>query len=228
MVLVAGTYCPAVQQLCAERPRNLGGRGKHHCKRYQPSRCLTTRRTTMRFCMDRYEWPNEKGVKPRTLTTWGEARDMCKERGKRLCDVTEFNFACEGEAMTPHVYGHERSDTICNADQPYIERTYNYQRWDECMANEGCRKEYDRLDQRLPAGSKPECVSAHGVYDLNGNANEWVFRRDQKHPYRSGLKGGWWGPVRNRCRPMTTFHMEGDWGYEVGFRCCRDADETPP
>ena len=35
--------------------------------------------------------------------------------------------------------------------------------------------------------------------------------------------GAWWGPVRNRCRPMTTFHLEGDYGYEVGFRCCKDA-----
>jgi formylglycine-generating enzyme required for sulfatase activity len=69
----------------------------------------------------------------------------------------------------------------------------------------------------------PRCVSEHGVYDLNGNVNEWVVRTDQRAPNRSGLKGGWWGPVRNRCRPMTTFHLEGDYGYEVGFRCCKDA-----
>lgn len=221
MVLVAGNYCPAVQQLCAERPPTIGGSGKHHCKRYKPARCLSSRKP-LRFCMDRYEWPNEKGVKPRMLTTWMEARDMCKAAGKRLCTTDEFNFACEGESMKPHVYGLQRSDTTCNMDKPYIERTYAYKRWDECMALPACKREFERLDQRLPAGSKPECVSDDGVYDLNGNANEWVYRTDQKHPNRSGLKGGWWGPVRNRCRPMTVFHMEGDWGYEVGFRCCKD------
>ncbi len=224
MSLVHGSYCPAVQQICLERPKVLGGSGKHHCKRYAPSRCLAeSRRKQMRFCMDRYEWPNRKGVLPRTLVSWPEARKFCSSVGKRLCTVEEFNFACEGESMKAHVYGSERSNTICNAGQRYIERTFNYSKHDACMADEACRKEFERLDQRVPTGSKPGCVSDHGVYDLNGNANEWVFRTDQRHPKRSGLKGGWWGPVRNRCRPMTTFHLEGDYGYEVGFRCCKDA-----
>ena len=81
----------------------------------------------------------------------------------------------------------------------------------------------ERLDQREPAGSRPECVSPFGVYDLNGNINEWVRREGQEPPNRSGLKSGWWGPVRGRCRPTVGFHKEDDYGYEVGFRCCQDA-----
>lgn len=224
MVLVAGDYCPAPQLICLERPKIVGGEGHKQCQRYkEPATCLHKTRKPMRFCMDRYEWPNEKGTKPRTLTSWPEARAMCESAGKRLCTEAEFNFACEGESMKPHVYGFVRDDTACNFDRKYIERTFNYTRWDECLADPACKAEYDRLDQRRPAGSMPRCVSDHGVYDLNGNANEWVFRTDQRHPNRSGLKGGWWGPVRNRCRPMTTFHLEGDFGYEVGFRCCKDA-----
>jgi formylglycine-generating enzyme required for sulfatase activity len=224
MVLVEGEYCPAPQLICLERPKIVGGQGHKQCQRYQkPTRCLTKRRKPLRFCMDRYEWPNKKGTKPRTLTSWPEARKFCADIGKRLCMEEEFNFACEGEEMKPHVYGWERDDTACSFDKKYIERTFNYQTWDACHADPACKAEYDRLDQRLPAGSMPRCVSDHGVYDLNGNANEWVFRTDQRHPKRSGLKGGWWGPVRNRCRPMTTFHLEGDYGYEVGFRCCKDA-----
>lgn len=222
-VLVEGDYCPQVSQRCLERPKVIGGKGYKQCQRYAPSECRSATRRPMRFCMDRYEWPNRKGVKPRTLTSWPEARKMCAAKGKRLCTMDEFNFACEGEQMKPHVYGFERDDTACHFDRPYRERTYNYERWDACLANDACNKEYDRLDQRLPAGSMARCVSDHGVYDLNGNANEWVFRTDQRSPKRSGLKGGWWGPVRNRCRPMTTFHLEGDYGYEVGFRCCADA-----
>jgi sulfatase modifying factor 1 len=61
------------------------------------------------------------------------------------------------------------------------------------------------------------------VHDLNGNINEWVFRPKEKPPNRSGLKGGWWGPVRGRCRPTVGFHKEEDYGYEEGFRCCQDA-----
>jgi hypothetical protein len=222
MGLVEGNYCHWVQHPCIEE----GRRGGKHCLRYAKSRCRSKKRRPMRFCMDRYEWPNEKGVKPRTLVSWPEARAYCASVGKRLCTEEEFNLACEGEELRPHVYGWERSKTACNADRPYIPRTYNYKRWDACMAHEDCRKEYERLDQRLPAGSKPECVNEHGIYDLNGNANEWVFRTDQEYPKRSGLKGGWWGPVRNRCRPMTVFHLEGDYGYEVGFRCCKDARDS--
>jgi hypothetical protein len=42
-------------------------------------------------------------------------------------------------------------------------------------------------------------------------------------PYKSGLKGGYWGPVRDRCRPMTTAHYENFVFYQIGFRCCADA-----
>jgi formylglycine-generating enzyme len=222
MALVVGNYCPVVQQICLEEPRILGTNTFGHCKRYAPARCLAKERQPLRFCMDRFEWPNRRGEKPRTLVSWPEAQAFCQSVGKRLCTEHEFNFACEGEQMLAHVYGNERDDTKCHFDRPYRQRTFNYQPWDACMANLACKEEYDRLDQRLPAGSMPDCVSADGIFDLNGNANEWVHRTDQRPPRRSGLKGGWWGPVRNRCRPMTTFHLEGDYGYEAGFRCCKD------
>ncbi len=226
MSLVAGRYCPAVSQPCVKRPKTRGGEARKQCQHYGPSRCLSKTRRAMKFCMDRYEWPNEVGAMPRTLTSWPEARKMCAARGKRLCTIDEFNFACEGESMKPHVYGHMRDKSACNFDRKYIARTHNYKRWERCMNNPVCRGEYERLDQRKPAGSMKRCVSEHGIYDLNGNVNEWVMRPKQTSPRRSGLKGGWWGPVRNRCRPITTFHLEGDWGYEVGFRCCKSPTAT--
>jgi formylglycine-generating enzyme len=64
---------------------------------------------------------------------------------------------------------------------------------------------------------------------MTGNVDEWVV--NEKHfgpppadgserPFISGLKGGYWGPVRNRCRATTTFHNEWFRYYQVGFRCC--------
>jgi formylglycine-generating enzyme required for sulfatase activity len=218
MLLVDGNYCPDVEQHCLKK--ESGDR----CLRYaEPSVCKG-KRNAMRFCIDRYEWPNKKAAIPMVLVSWPEALEMCKDIGKRLCTVEEFNFACEGEAMLPYTYGYERDKTKCNIDKPYRQRRIRLSKYEKCIADPRCRDELERLDQREPAGSRAGCVSPFGVHDLNGNVNEWVYRTEQRHPNRSGLKSGWWGPIRSRCRPTTGFHKEGDWGYEAGFRCCRDAD----
>ena len=222
MAHIVGQFCPVSSQRCLQHGDPNKGDASDHCQRYAPARCLSKSTRPMSFCIDRYEWPNVAGKKPPTLVSWTRAQQLCAGRGKRLCTADEFTFACEGEAMNAHVYGNQRDSSICHFDQRYIPRTYNYKPWHECMASAACKSEFARLDQRLAAGSRPQCVSPQGVFDLNGNVNEWVTRPEQVAPRRSGIKGGWWGPVRNRCRPMTTFHPEHDYGYEVGFRCCSD------
>jgi formylglycine-generating enzyme required for sulfatase activity len=198
------------------------------CLRYkEPSVCLSKARRPMRFCMDRYEWPNKKGELPSLLISWVDAKKECEKIGKRLCTEDEYNFACEGEAMLPYTYGYARDATKCNIDRPYRKREHKLLKYASCMKKPECKKELEKLDQRLPAGSLAACVSPFGVYDLNGNINEWVFRPGEKYPNRSGLKGGWWGPVRGRCRPTVGFHKEEDYGYEEGFRCCKDAASPP-
>lgn len=242
MVLVNGNYCPAVNQSCLEyheeylrdeaRKKALRAKGEEvgkstvsdRCLRYQePTECLSKKRRPMRFCMDRYEWPNKKGELPALLISWTDAKKECEKIGKRLCTEDEFNFACEGEQMLPYTYGYVRDPSKCSIDKKYRKRERKLFKYASCMKKPACKKELEKLDQRLPAGSMPACVSPFGVYDLNGNINEWVFRPKEKRPNRSGLKGGWWGPVRNRCRPTVGFHKEEDYGYEEGFRCCKDA-----
>jgi formylglycine-generating enzyme required for sulfatase activity len=227
MALVEGSYCLAPEQRCVEVQEIKGAPpegARGHCLRYaEPVTCFEDRRRPMRFCMDRYEWPNARGAMPRVLTSWEEARALCASAGKRLCTEAEFNFACEGEEMRPHVYGYARDAAQCNFDRPYRPRTFVFTPWDACMADPACRQAFEALDQRMPAGSLESCRSREGVYDLIGNVNEWVIRPDERSPRRSGIKGGWWGPIRARCRPTVTFHDEGDFGYEVGFRCCADS-----
>ena len=194
------------------------------CLRYrEPSECLSKERKPMRFCIDRYEYPNKKGELPALLISWVEAKKTCESLGKRLCTEEEFNFACEGEAMLPYTYGYVRDPSKCSIDKPYRKRSKKLYTYERCMKKPACKAELERLDQRLPAGSLPECVSPFGAYDMNGNINEWVSLPGKKYPDRSGLKGGWWGPVRGRCRPTVGFHKEEDYGYEEGFRCCGDA-----
>ena len=241
MLLIDGDYCPSVRQDCLEEHKEFqhdeakkkskreagedvaASTVSERCLKYKaPSECLVKRRKS-RFCMDRYEWPNQKGELPALLMSWIDARKLCEDTGKRLCTEEEFNFACEGEAMLPYTYGYERDATKCNIDKPYRKREHKLFKYASCMKRPQCKAELEKLDQRLPTGSMPACVSPFGVYDLNGNINEWVFRPKEKPPNRSGLKGGWWGPVRGRCRPTVGFHHEEDYGYEEGFRCCKDA-----
>lgn len=231
MRLVEGAYCPAPVQTClAWNEVNVRGVvERNQCKLYrEPSTCAVKQRTPMRFCMDTYEWPNQKGAIPRNLTSWQEAKDSCEAIGKRLCSDVEFTFACEGEAMKPHVTGWVRDPAKCSYDRPYKPRTYNFLKHDACEADPACKDALAAIDQRLPAGSMPACVSDDGIYDLNGNVNEWTELPGRGFSKRAGLKGGWWGPVRDRCRPITTFHGESDFGYEVGFRCCKDPSNAGP
>jgi len=241
MVLVEGSYCPEVEQTCLEhhpeyvRDRERAAKAKakgakyksdvaERCLRYaEPSRCLSKERRPMRFCVDRYEYPNQAGETPALLISWLDARKTCEGLGKRLCTEDEFNFACEGEAMLPFTYGFVRDAEKCNIDRPYRKRTRKLYRYEKCMKRPACAAHLAELDQRMPAGAMSACVSPFGVHDLNGNINEWVELPGKEYPDRSGLKGGWWGPVRGRCRPTVDFHKEEDYGYEEGFRCCADA-----
>ncbi|WP_437634836.1 formylglycine-generating enzyme family protein [Sorangium sp. So ce854] len=240
MVLVEGDYCPLVEQICLkhhkeyekDQARRANPYGEvegsssvsERCLEYrQPTVCLSKKRAPMRYCVDRYEWPNRKGELPALLVSWREAVKLCEGVGKRLCTEDEFNFACEGEEMLPYTYGHIRDASKCNIDRPFRQRELSLYRYERCMKDPKCKAELERLDQRVPAGSMPGCVSPFGVHDLNGNINEWVVRPGRKSPQRSGLKGGWWGPMRGRCRPTVGFHNEEDYGYEQGFRCCKDA-----
>ena len=81
--------------------------------------------------------------------------------------------------------------------------------------------ELDRLWQGEASGHAPRCRSPFGVYDMTGNVDEWTTSvMPGERP--SILKGGYWGPVRTRCRPSTRAHGETFSFYQQGFRCCSD------
>jgi sulfatase modifying factor 1 len=72
----------------------------------------------------------------------------------------------------------------------------------------------------VPSGSQAKCKSPVGVYDMTGNIDEWT--RSSVGGRKSILKGGYWGPVRTRCRPSTRAHGEAHVFYQQGVRCCND------
>jgi sulfatase modifying factor 1 len=216
MVEVLGEYCPVVEQRCL-RWLDSEKTFPRRCAEFAPSGACRTKTAPKHFCIDRYEFPNEKGKHPVVMKTWYEARDACRAQGKRLCGDSEWTLACEGRERLPYPYGLERRADACNIDKPYP-------RPDErALANAKTRDaEAARLWQGEASGARAACKSPFGVFDMTGNVDEWVVN-EKGVPFRSGLKGGYWGPVRDRCRPMTTAHAEDFSYYQVGFRCCADA-----
>jgi sulfatase modifying factor 1 len=171
------------------------------------------------FCIDRFEHPNRKGAYPVIAVTWYEARSWCESQGERLCTEDEWTFACEGEEATPYPTGYTRDEKACVIDRPW--KLFEARRLalrDSTLAV----AELDYVWQGEASGSRPECRSAFGVYDMTGNVDEWTSSV-QREGYRSIFKGGYWGPVRARCRASTRAHNEDFYFYQQGFRCCTDA-----
>lgn len=212
MVLVEGSYCTDVRQDCtrwlddASLPFARCAEYSHH------SRCVG-KRVPMRFCIDRREYtpPGEK--LPLNQASYDIATKTCQGLGKRICTDNEWNFACEGEDMLPYPYGYERQP-VCNQDQTDLfEKNPHMQ---------------VLRDLRAPSDAYPACTSPFGVENMTGNMDEPVAREgfENNQPFRNALKGGWWMPARNRCRPATTAHDDYFKDIQIGVRCC-DAPLTP-
>ncbi len=220
MVEVEGDYCPYVEQKCV---RWLDPESKQRCAEFEEgvSTCVG-KKAHKHFCIDRFEYPNVAGQKPTVMKDWNEAKATCEGEGKRLCGDSEWTLACEGQERLPYPYGYTRNAEACNIDKPHLDVD------EKAMADASRRDaEVARLDQRSASGSHEACVSPFGAYDMTGNVDEWVVNESAK-PYKSGLKGGYWGPVRDRCRPMTTAHNELFEFYQIGFRCCGDPGKVAP
>lgn len=182
------------------------------------------------FCMDVYEWPNKKGVKP-LVTTSGrphpkdadnpmDATRLCESVGKRTCKAQEWIKTCKGPDKTKYSWGNddpkyviegEKAKQPCNFDKMYREVH-------EMKVYERDEKELKRLDQSEPGGYREKCTS-YGAMDLIGNVEEWV-----EHPYNKDkmcLAGGHFTRLKH-CAQLICSHDPAWYYYSTGFRCCKD------
>lgn len=232
MDYVSGEFCPKVERKCLHEEL-IKDEHITICHEFEKgsTQCLAPREHRV-FCIDRYEYPNEKGAHPPWMVSWYDAQATCETKGKRLCYESEWTMACEGPDETPFPNGWVRDNTACNIDNQFI-RPSVPKMYSKDPKVSG--PELERIDQSVASGSLEKCKSGYGVYDTTGNFDEWVTReapygnrRSDDHGQWAGLKGGGWGHVRNACRPITTSHVPEFAYYFIAFRCCADPEGEPP
>lgn len=158
------------------------------------------------FCIDRYEYPNLRGVLPAAMVHFEEAERACEAEGKRLCSDAEWTLACGAQAADAK--GGCNLGSIAKAAEIGL---LEAQEVAQAMAN---------VDQRVPSGQMADCVSSSGAADLLGNVQEWV---KSGHPgYKGGLKGGHFAVPTATCSAVTNVRQHLIRGPHNGFRCCAD------
>ena len=220
MKLVDGDYCSEVEHKCLKKWYDKSNK-KVICEEFAPTAKCTGTKAKKRYCIDTYEWPNKKGERPEVMNRFHQAEVKCASVGKRLCTESEWTFACEGPNMTPFPYGYVRDAKKCNGDHMYDGPD---------MKKVAARDpgELARLWKGVRSGSQPDCVSAFGVADLPGNADEIASTEKPTAKYDSATTGGpWYKGVRNQCRPKIYTHNEDFYYYYLSFRCCAEADGKP-
>lgn len=150
------------------------------------------------FCIDEYEYPNQKGALPRVNVSWEQAKQACTEAQKRLCTEEEWEKACKGPGSARFPYGNDFDPSRCNTDDA------------------------DGKDRALAeAGRFEVCRSAYQVADLSGNVAEWTASQFSGDSLNRTQKGGAFDRPGYAVR--CSARISGDPNKKeptVGFRCC--------
>ncbi|GKY87319.1 SUMF1/EgtB/PvdO family nonheme iron enzyme [Sinisalibacter aestuarii] len=219
---------------------------------YDPA---TQRPEDAKVCIDMFEYPNVPLAYPVTWVRASEAAQVCAAEGKRMGDAHEWEGAAAGALLEPDyrfdlgsqqamrawhngkwgasknwTYGPQWQRGIC-AQNSSKSPGCNGGSWSGCGSN------------TYPVGAFPNCKSALGVYDLEGNAAEHMnlpLAPDQMASRGSTtlgvteMKGSWfiWDKIRAheewaRWRApywhgSRVLSASSHRNYHLGFRCFKD------
>ena len=193
-----GTSCPRGMKFIAAGAFKMGSAGNDPMRNFEEKRLESVQ--VQAFCMDYYEYPNGKRVKPRTGVTWYRAKSLCEAKGKRLCSEEEWEKACKGPKNLRYPYGNRWNPGVCNTEDA------------------------EGHDRSLAAPIDfPRCRSRYSIIGMSGNAAEWTSSRfspglrDRVHRGGSADKPNWASRCANRGNLAP-----GESNALLGFRCCAD------
>jgi len=135
---------------------------------------------------------------PWVSVTQGEAELACEASGKRLCERTEWESACEGTAGNAYPYGDTYDGDACN----------------------GADHQEDAV---VPTGSMTGCEGGFpGIFDMSGNVSEWTATCTGSNCRHNG--GAFTGPESTLSCTSGSTVAGSSTGLVLGFRCCRAPD----
>ena len=145
-------------------------------------------------CVDAYEYPNQPDATPKDMVSQEEAANICKNEGKHLCTIEEWQAACRGKDGFKFSYGNSYKQSKCNTNTKAAKRS----------------------------GRKTQCRSWFGMYDMNGNLWEWTSSTSKQHPDKFLVAGGAWNTNNESSCSVSKFSFYPQNQYpSVGFRCCK-------
>lgn len=178
------------------------------------------------FEIDTFEASLQDGVAavgkheiPALRMSWFAAKDACEAAGKRMCTEPEWLAACQGAApIDDDGDGAFADDRIEGTAYPYGDLHIPPRCWS------GRNPDTERP---VYTGEMPGCTGPDKVYDMVGNAEEWVGESADK----AVLLGGAFDTRTDkaRCYRRNDTFGAGYANRRTGFRCCRsvDADDAP-
>ena len=145
-------------------------------------------------CVDAYEYPNQPDATPKDMVSQEEAARICKNEGKHLCTIEEWQAACRGKDGFKFSYGNGYKQSKCNTNTTAAKSS----------------------------GRKTQCRSWYGMYDMNGNLWEWTASTSKQHPDKFLVAGGAWNTNNESSCSVSKFSFYPQNQYpSVGFRCCK-------
>ena len=182
--------------------------------------------------IDVFEYPNRRGAIPLQASSWFEAARLCAARGKRLCAQPEWVNACRGEEL----------QFYSSVDDPSQLPEFFGRRF---CNTEGSEVAGGNFEDLAASGSFPNCFSPFGVYDMTGNAAEWL-QNINAFGERVGQFTRGSVVVSTTCQNVSNPQAELPVDFDIhsqaaidsldvvnyspyleesfGFRCCRDAN----
>jgi hypothetical protein len=146
------------------------------------------------FQMDMHPYPNEPGKPAMVNVTWEKAKELCEQRGKRLCTEMEWERACKGPSNATYMWGGGFKAKRCDGQKD------------------------------LMNGARPECKTDFGIMDMVGGAMEWTASDWERgtpsgHRVVRGARAEKVSWLSARCAHPRKRDPNEAYG-DVGFRCC--------